>query len=236
MDVLSLLINAAIAVGTIGAVVVALFLGHRQRADSLEAQYDAQRPIIAPDQPQPHFISTPGPLGVIELPREPAFDLTVANNLIRLTNVGAGVAINVRGVVFGPEPTEPGATPTPYHSLAAVAPQPPGAPLAVVSKPGGLTVHGTDEIVPGYTLYAPLQSLLGGITASPKYRLTLTYHDLFGRIHAVIYDYTWSNVWAMRKLAHPIKKDLDGVDRAAIIRARSGPEHVGNQQGDRPAL
>jgi hypothetical protein len=218
MDV-SVIINALTALGTIGAVVVALFLGLRQRADALEAQYDAQRPIIVPDQPRVNLLTPQGGGDVIEIPLEHDFNLTGASSRLRLTNVGVGVAMNVRGVVFGPEPTEPGATPAPHHSLSVVAPLLPGAPpLDVVTKQGRLTVQGSDSLVPGYTLYAPapvpMLSASGESigTASPtQYRLTLTYHDLFGHIHAGIYDYTWSNVWEMRTLARAIKKDLDGA-------------------------
>ncbi len=73
------------------------------------------------------------------------------SNLVRLTNVGAGVAMNVRGVVFGPEPTMPQGMPPAIHSLSAAAPMPPGQPLPVVAKRGfsGLKVQGTDSFVPG---------------------------------------------------------------------------------------
>jgi len=58
-------------------------------------------------------------------------------------------------------------------------------------------------------------------SASPvQFRLTLTYHDLFGRIHGSVYDYTGTNVWEAREPARQITMDLDG----ALSRARhQGP-------------
>jgi hypothetical protein len=210
------------------AVVVALFLGLRQRADALEAQYDAQRPIIVPAHPRVRLLTLQGGGDVIEIPLEHDFNLTGASNIVRLANVGAGVAMNVQGVVFGPKLSEPGPTPeTPSHSLSVAAPLPPGLLLEVLAKQGGLTIQGSDQIVRGEKLYAPapvpvpMQSASGessGSVSPAQYRLTLTYHDLFGRMHASIYDYTWEKVWEIRKVERAITKDLDGVTR---LRRRS---------------
>ncbi len=170
-----------------------------------------------------------GQSDVVETPVEPPFNLTGESNIVRLTNVGAGVAISVRGVVFGPEPTMPQGMQPPTHSLSAVAPVPPGQLLEVVAKRGftGLKVQGTDSLVPGYTLYAPTpeqskaEAADRGTSASTvQYRLTLTYHDLFGRIHGSVYDYTGTNVWEAREPARLIPQDVDG----ALSRARhQGP-------------
>jgi hypothetical protein len=107
---------------------------------------------------------------------------------------------------------------TSHHSLSVVAPLPPGVPLEVIAYPGGLQVQGSDQIVPGETLYAPapvpVLSASGesrGTEIPAQYRLTLTYHDLFGRMHAAIYDYTYRDVWEMRTVARKITKDLDGT-------------------------
>ena len=215
---------------TLSAVGVALYFGHRQRGDALEARYDALRPVIAPEQPpQEPYTAGGGAHDVIERPRDPLFDLTRQGNLVRLTNVGAGVAMNVRGVVFGPEPTMPQGMPPAIHSLSAAAPIPPGQSIPVVAKRGfsGLKVQGTDSFVPGYTVYAPAperskaEAAERGTTASTvQFRLTLTYHDLFGRIHGSVYDHTGANGWEAREPARQITKDLDG----ALSRARhQGP-------------
>src|SRR5258708_23994488 len=153
------------------------------------------------------------------------------SNLVRLTNVGAGVAMNVRGVVFGPEPTMPQGMPPAIHSLSAAAPMPPGQPLPVVAKRGfsGLKVQGTDSFVPGYTLYAPAAEQLtpgesSGIvgSASPvQFRLTLTYHDLFGRIHGSVYDYTGTNGWEAREPARQITMDWTA---RSVVRDIKDPE------------
>src|SRR5258705_7124082 len=164
MDVAS----ALTAAGTIGAVVVALGLGLRQRADALEAQYDALRPVVAPDNPLVRHVGGEGRSDVIGLPLEHPFNLTGQSNLVRLTNVGAGVAMNVRGAVFGPPPTLPGGMPPPHHSLSVVAPLLPGVPLEVIAYPAGLTVQGSNQIRPGETLYAPAQ---GPLLAAAEYAI-----------------------------------------------------------------
>jgi hypothetical protein len=229
MDV-PVIISTFSALITLSAVGVALYLGLRQRADALEAQYDALRPVIAPEQPlQEPYITGGGAHDVIERPRDPPFNVNGQSNLVRLTNVGAGVAMNVRGVVVGPEPTMPQGMQQSIQSLSAAAPMPPGQPIPVVAKRGfsGLKVQGTDSFVPGYALYAPAperskaEAAERGTTASPvQFRLTLTYHDLFGRIHGSVYDYTDANVWEAREPARLIPRDLDG----ALSRARhQGP-------------
>ena len=60
--------------------------------------------------------------GPIDLPMYGNFDFNLSTSNLRIKNIGAGVATDVRGIVVGPEPPEPESILQEHHSLDIAAP------------------------------------------------------------------------------------------------------------------
>jgi hypothetical protein len=149
--------------------------------------------------------------------------------------------MNIRGVVLGrrsaaetnqPETAHPAhwsfAVPAPLSPLSAVMPMPSGelrGPLEVIAMQDGPTYHILSGIMPRYTL-SPTPQVASeapgdGDGGRAEYRLTMTYHDLFGHIHAIVFDYLSDSGWTMRTSARRLKQDLDDALHTDNIRKQS---------------
>ena len=210
--------NLITAIATVGAVIVALWIANRQRADALQAQYDALRPIIVPEQPLRERVRTFGDGSPVDLQMAGNFDFNLSTSNMRIKNIGAGVATDVRGIVVGPEPSEPETVLPEHHSLDIVAPIPAGEPLDPLTHKSAFLLRGTIQVVPGVTLYAPREPTADEIergTSRIEYRLTLTYRDIFKRTHAAVYDYTAAKRWLTIRIERSVAKGLDTLDHEA---------------------
>jgi hypothetical protein len=70
----------------------------------------------------------------------------------------------------------------------------------------------SDTTIKGYTLYVPDDEDHVGVIA----RFTFTYHDVFGRKHASIYDYHSQSGWGIRGHFPNIDHDIYELDRQTL--------------------
>lgn len=154
----------------------------------LEAQYDQHRPLLFPSG-------------------DP--------NKVTLHNGGSGIALNVRGIFFSREPSSSKDTVVKYmHWL--------DEPLQtdesiVVEQQQHVMIDGSYKIGK-QTLYAPkapTQEEINRGIALILMRLTLTYHDIFGRKHASTFDYTHLHKWICVEFQSDITQDIEELDRQA---------------------
>ncbi len=228
-----------IALATIAAIAAAYFTFHIMRAgqhqvvisqqqfsQSVDAAQDAHLPVLIPVEPLLSLGErTPDGAGHWTQPLHNGYDRGLAYVRVALKNVGAGIALNVRGIVFESEPEyEVLKTTGQIHSFCY--PLPLTASDEPVSRDwtgqapsftGDSEIGTTDR----YKLYAPRKPTYeersrGAVEKVA--RLTLTYSDIFRRKHAAIYDLTaqfeWENVAYLRNLTH----DLGDMERAARSR------------------
>jgi len=123
-----------------------------------------------------------------------------------LKNIGVGPAFTIYGVLFGP-PVNSQLPQVRYVVLnyPALPPGVPGDKKAL--SPGGFI--SSDTKIKGYTLYVPDDEDHVAILA----RFTLTYHDVFGRKHASIYDYHSHIGWISRGHFSDITYDIYELDQ-----------------------
>ena len=123
-----------------------------------------------------------------------------------LKNIGVGPAFSIYGTLFGP-PVNSQLLPMRYvvWNYPALTPGVPGDKITLL--PGGHISSNTE--IKGYTLYVPDDEDHVGVLA----RFTLTYHDVFGRKHASIYDYHSVIGWMSRGHFSDIEYDIYELDQ-----------------------
>ncbi len=189
-------------------------VSQEQFRQSVEAERDAQLPILVPSE---HLVSIQSDASG-HLDRQPGYDRTRTYAYVPVRNSGAGIALNIWGVVFEAEPEYPVLKETgQHHSLRFQLPLEPGSHFDGNWPGGGLPLSGDTEIgtTVRYKLYAPRKptpaEVQRGITEKLA-RLTLTYSDIFGRKHAAIYDYTNQYQWESVAYLRGIDKDLGDLE------------------------
>jgi hypothetical protein len=206
---------AAFIAAIAGIIVIFITLRHLRLAR--EARYDSCRPLLYPSVQPTLARTTTG---------ETVLGLAAAGTRLIIHNAGSGVATNVRGALYGPqpaEPAEPGSPPPDHQYLWLETPLPDKASAPVVSVPGGWILPGDTSVV-GWgayrpTLYAPPKPTPGSgsrlYQAAPPvvWRLTLTYQDIFRRRHASVFDLTDQFVWRCVGFFPGIPKDIEELDR-----------------------
>jgi hypothetical protein len=178
-----------------------------------EQIYAQHRPILIPS----------GDLPVIELGM--GIDWSKREWPISLQNVGTGVALHIKGVLLGAKPTRP-ATLNERYALWDQPPILPGAQSQKEMQQGMTAVPG-DRKIGGYTLFAsdpPRDHMQAMSMPWVLARLTLTYHDVYGRKHATIFEYTQSHGWngGMNTFLVNIDWDLEELNTRALVSAQ-GP-------------
>ncbi len=123
-----------------------------------------------------------------------------------LKNTGVGPVFNIYGVIFGPpENSQPPRMRYVVWNYPALTPGVSGDKITL--SPGSHI--NSDTLIKGYTLYVPDDVDHIGVIA----RFTLTYHDVFGRKHASIYDYHSQIGWMSRGHFSDIEKDIYELDQ-----------------------
>lgn len=179
------------------------------RRQFLEAQYAADRPILVP-LPRMRI-----PLDGGE-PERIYWDDTRLP--IEIRNVGPGIATNVWGVFMPPQPLPLSSH---QYSLRLVAPLSSGDTVGRWEQfSRGGTMFNCDDKVSGYSLCVPRELApeenFNQLDRRDRRiaRLTLTYHDIFGRKHASIFDYTQIGIWIEVAIIPNIEHDLGEMDEA----------------------
>jgi len=119
---------------------------------SLEAQYDSQRPLLIPDGVLP-IKDAPNNYPIED--QHPWLDFGPQECTVTLRNLGPGIALNVWGVILGPQPASQTNEYPQRYSLQIIPMLPISAPQSVKASIGGPMMAG-EATIGGYTLYAPL--------------------------------------------------------------------------------
>jgi len=126
-----------------------------------------------------------------------------------LQNIGVGPAFNIYGILFGPPLiTTPPTPPRDRYVVWNYASLPPGKAGDKITLEQTTNVD-SETTIEGYPLYVPDDVDHIGIIA----RFTLTYHDVFNRKHASIYDYHSQSGWKIRGHFPNIDHDIYELDR-----------------------
>lgn len=188
LTILSAVANVVLAAVAVAALWATIWLIRENKAQFLQHQQQLQDALGASQRPC--LI----PFGELELEdgisgRYFDFDHLDPGQPVRIRNSGSGIAFNVRGVLMQPRPhVEAALAQAPRaRSMVLDAPIPPGATAGGdekgVASMAGPSVFGWDTHVgedARDTLAAPENALV---------RLTLTYTDVFGHVHASQFDY-----------------------------------------------
>jgi hypothetical protein len=168
-----------------------------QVQQSLEARYDQYRPLLFPNGAK--FVLSIGQAITLPGQEYPFADLNLPHYHVALVNIGSGHALDVRGVLYGPPPTDR-QSPR-HHYFRFRGPILSGqedeecSEIETVIIPGETTI-GRDR---QYTFYAPplpsLDQILNSDTPTIVARLIVTYRDIFNRKHASIFDYSVQQEW-----------------------------------------
>src|SRR5260221_5302450 len=164
-----------------------------------EALYNQQKPVLVPVGDLGNIIETSG--------GKPHVKWGYQNQVIDgLRNIGVGPALNIYGILFGP----------PLNSLppreryvvwnyAALSPSQEGDKITFQQ----FTNVTSETTIGRYPLYVPDDADHTGIIA----RFTLTYHDVFGRKHASLYDFHAQYGWMCRGHFPNIEDDIRELDQ-----------------------
>lgn len=167
-----------------------------------EQQFNQFRPVLYPS----------GRLGdIVDISNgTPHIKMEYQNQVIDgLRNIGVGPAFNIYGIIFGrPYKTN---LPAPPHeryvvwNYPALAPGQQGEKITLQQ----FTNIKSDTTIAGFPLYVPDDVDHIGIID----RFTLTYHDVFNRKHASIYDYQGQYGWMCRGHFPNIESDIRELDQ-----------------------
>jgi hypothetical protein len=225
--------QAAAAVATFLAVIVALRLGRREDRRSLQARYDDARPILIigpdpdPSDPWTHIPVQQGNESYLDWSKRP---------YINACNVGKGPAFNIKSVIYGPEAF---AAPDPssgmswkhvstekenhwYHwTTDAVKQGERGLLKYVFAETFGPNkfseankyIKSRDRKQKPIPFNAPKQPLSQPTSKEPMSicRVTITYQDIFHRKHASIYDLIFRQGWQQKAIIDDITNDLSDL-------------------------
>jgi len=122
-----------------------------------------------------------------------------------LQNIGTGPAFNIYGILFGP-PFQ-NTPPRERYIIWNYGFLPTGILGKEITLSQGSSLP-SETTVSGYTLYVPDDAQHIGCIA----RLTLTYHDIFGRKLASIYDYQNRLGWICVKHIENLEHDIYELD------------------------
>jgi hypothetical protein len=204
-------------------------VSQEQVRQSLDAVYASRRPILMPVSALPL---------VTESNNNRRFDFQQAECSLALRNVGSGVAVNIRAVIIEPKPT-PAPAPvslTSRQTLWHGEPLEPQQTVETKTKVGMTIVSGDATIgkpPATFTLYAPpiptpaerMQLDKPHIVA----RLTITCHDVYGRKHGSVFDFTDLGLWECVRFLVDIPKDIEDLDNDERVRSAEAQAEIAQQ-------
>jgi hypothetical protein len=172
-------------------------------SQNLEAQHDRYRPLVYPT-------------GNIPATDDGRYvDWGRGRWGVDLKNAGAGVALTICGVFFGPKPTRPDHAKTERYTLWRDQPLLAQEQRSAAPMEFGASMVSGHDIIDSHTLYAPPEPTYDEMLQGTPWvvaRLTLTYRDIFGRKHASISDYHQLHGWQPVAFLANITDDLIDLD------------------------
>jgi hypothetical protein len=177
-------------------------VSQEQTRVSQDQQFNQFRPVL-------HPVGDLGPL-VKMVDGKSFIQWGIQNQVIEgLRNIGVGPAFNIYGIIFGPPlittPPKPPRDRYVVWNYPALSPGQKGDKITLQQ----FTHVSSETAIGGYPLYVPNDADHIGIIA----RFTLTYHDVFNRKHASIYDYHAQYGWMCRGHFPKIEHDIRELDR-----------------------
>lgn len=215
MDIGTIVALIIAGISAVATVIIAVFtyktikayekqvdIGQEQVRVSQEQQFNQFRPILQPVGSLENIIDRSA--------GKPHIKWGYQNQVIDgLRNIGVGPAFNIYGILFGPPLiTTPPKPPTDRYvvwNYPALTPGEAGDKITLEQS----TNISSETTINGYPLYIPDDVDHKGIIA----RFTLTYHDVFNRKHASIYDYHSQSGWRIRGHFPNIEHDIRELDR-----------------------
>ena len=189
----------AVAAATVLLAIVTYFGIRASQLQARDAQYASARPILVPV----------GMTTRDEIWQDAYRDLDIRN-------VGAGVALNVSGVILPPLKESLGVPP--QLSMQSTTPIAPYTTATVRFHHGG-TMFVVNDHIAGIQMGVPQAIAPEKGFPSPynrryraEARLTLTYTDVFSRKHVAIYDLDTMDHWASVAILEDIPADIDDMD------------------------
>ena len=213
MDIGTIVTLIIAGISAIATVVIAIFtyktiqayekqvqIGQEQVRVSQEQQFNQFRPVLYPVGSLGNIIDTSG--------GKPHIKWGYQNQVIDgLQNIGVGPAFNIYGILFGP-PLLNSQPPRERYIVWNYPALTPGVAGDKITLQQGSNIT-SDTTIKGYTLYVPDDAEHVGVIA----RFTITYHDVFGRKHASIYDYHSQIGWRNRGHFSNIDFDIRELDQ-----------------------
>jgi hypothetical protein len=206
--------SAVAACGAVGAACAAIILVRMTQKQNQLAQrefFSGFRPIVIPTWPLELKQATNAPKYV---------DLSTTQ-VLKIKNIGPGVALNLSLVLFGP-PLVPTSNLLPNRVVAWLEPPLSSGEERSVEMPAGQSNFNGDVYVAddtSLTLFAPplpsTRDVMVGSADMFVARLTITYHDVFERKHSSTYDFDALGRWFSRGYQEDIPQDLwdlEGVE------------------------
>lgn len=203
---------------TVWAVIVALRQGKIGKEQFLQARYDEARPILIVTS-DPKSIKT-------QSGHDTLLDWYTKQQTVEVRNVGKGIALHVRSVIYGPEavivvdPTslKPSMDKTAndihwyYWKSDVIHPD----EKKELSHDLGASIFGEkNKQVKQYSFNAPPQPAWnpgGRQEPTCTCRVTLTYHDIFHRKHASIFDLMLNSGWQEVDFLEDTPQDLRDLE------------------------
>lgn len=199
-------------INTVGTGVIAFFAYKTIRAYNKQVQISQEQVRVSQEQQFNQFRPILQPMGNLEdiIDRsagKPHIKWGYQNQVIEgLRNIGVGPAFTIYGILFGPPlMTTP---PTDRYGIWNYPALTPGEAGARITLEQFFNIS-SETTIEGIPLYVPDDIDHIGIIA----RLTLTYHDVFNRKHASIYDYHSQFKWRVKVHLTNIAFDLRELDR-----------------------
>jgi hypothetical protein len=172
------------------------------RQQFLETQYNTSRPLLVP--------AVPDLTEQYEAEEPITFDWESDTSFVTIQNVGTGIATDIWIALLPPAPLPEGTS----HYVSRL-----GSPLAAGSNP--VRVYLRQETVlfregnrlGAYALAVPSARDNDLSERADRFlaRLSITYHDIFGRKHASIFDLNDRNLWVNVAFLAAISHDLGDI-------------------------
>lgn len=192
--VVSTVVTALATAFLAGFTFVTLRYLRRQEDRAAEDRFNQRRPLLIPT----------GELGIVDSMGDVSW--MAGQTTIQVQNVGAGVALDVAGLLLGPHDLPMSCRYTGWHPI----PVPPVLTDHTIALRGGASMIPSRATIDAHMLCAPdapssSDMLIGGATWRVL-RLTLTYRDIYRRKHAAIFDYTSMRRWETVTIVENIAK------------------------------
>ncbi|HEY7349309.1 MAG TPA: hypothetical protein VH599_13425 [Ktedonobacterales bacterium] len=223
LPIIGIVLNGALAV----VAVLSLRDNHKQIKEGKEQARIAQAEAVEArqDQHRPLLILLHGQTGTNIAVSNGQLDYSHASQYVAYKNVGSGVAINIQGWVYGYIPENYSLQLATRFQFEAQEPLPKDGEKGYNARSN--TLHFTfEDKIGDYSLLAPK-----GMIA----RVTLTYHDIFNRKHAAIFDLNPDGGWISRGFPK-IDKDLADLDKETGQRIAQANQAVLDAAAQRRAI